>query len=84
MADTVLILRRVALGDRVLVCAKITGDGSDTSKTAAELGLTRIDCCWWADVDDDNAMQTSTYAGTSITHEAITNTKIQLLFVIGY
>ncbi len=84
MADTISIIKRISLGNRWLVIAKITGDGADTSKTAAELGLTRIDAVWWADVDDDNAMQTAVYAGTTITHEAITNTSIQLLFAVGY
>lgn len=84
MADTVLVLGRHNLGDRMLVIAKVTGDGSDTTKSAAELGLSYIDYCWWMDVDDDNAMQTATYAGTSITHEAISSTKIQLLFAVGY
>jgi hypothetical protein len=84
MANTITVKQRFSLGDRWLVAAEITGDGSATSITALSLGLTRIDLVWWADVDDDNALQTSTYAGTSITTEAISSGKKQLLFCIGH
>lgn len=84
MADTVTVKDRLNLGDAVLVIAEITGDGSETSKTAKELGLERVVTSWWQDIDDDNAMQCSSPDGTTITHEAITSTKKQLLFAIGY
>ena len=84
MANTISVKQTVSLGNKILKIVEITGDGSTTSTTALSLGLSRIDAAWWADIDDDNAMQTSDYEGSSITHEAITSTKKQLLFAVGY
>jgi len=75
---------RHSLGDRVLVVAELTGDGSATGVTAASLGLSYIDYFWSMDVDDDAQLGTSDYTGSSITIDAITNTKKQLIFVVGY
>lgn len=75
------ITGRHNLGDRWLVSCAITGG---TTVTATQLGLIRIDCAWFADVDDNNSIDISAYAGSSITFTEITATKIQQLFVIGF
>lgn len=82
---TPTIKKRVTLGDRVLVAAEITGTaGGATTVTAASLGLSRIDVVWSMDIDDDAQLGVSSYSGTSITLDAISNTKKQLIFCIGY
>jgi len=75
------ILGRHNLGDRWMVSAAITGG---TTVTAVSLGLIRIDCAWFQDVDDNNDTPISSYAGSSVTFTEITATKIQVLNVIGF
>jgi hypothetical protein len=77
----VAIKGRHNLGDRWIVSAAITGG---TTVTAAQLGLVRIDAAWFQDVDDNNSIDISVYAGASITFTEITAAKIQLLHVIGF
>lgn len=83
MAAPTAILKkgRHAWGDKVLTVHLITGG---TTVTAVNVGLSRIENAWFQDVDDDNPIQVSAYAGTSITFEEITATKTQLLFCVGY
>jgi hypothetical protein len=75
------ILGRHNLGDRWMVSAAITGG---TVVTAISLGMIRIDCAWFQDVDDNNDTPISDYAGESVTFTEITATKIQVLNVIGF
>ena len=75
------ILGRHNLGDRWMVSAALTGG---TTVTAASLGLVRIDCAWFQDVDDNNSIDISDYAGSSITFTEITAAKIQVLNVLGF
>jgi hypothetical protein len=77
----ITILGRHNLGDRWMVSAAITGG---TTVTATSLGLIRIDCAWFQDVDDNNDTPISVYAGSSITFTEITATKIQVINVIGF
>jgi len=81
-APTALSIKgRHNLGDRWIVSAALTGG---TTVTAASLGLIRIDCAWFQDVDDNNSIDISDYAGSSITFTEITAGSIQLLHVIGF
>ena len=75
------ILGRHPLADRWLVTAELTGG---TTVTAVSLGLVRIDAVWFQDVDDNNSLDVSVYAGPSITFTEITATKKQVLFAIGH
>ena len=84
MANTQVIEKHTGIGDLLLKIVKVTGDGSATTMTAGSIGLSYITAVWTQDVDDDNALQISTYSGTTITFEAITATKVQLFFVLGY
>jgi hypothetical protein len=77
----VTILGRHPIADRWLVTAELTGG---TTITAAALGLVRIDAVWFQDVDDDNSLDVSVYAGSSITFTEITAAKKQVLFAIGH
>jgi hypothetical protein len=74
-------LGRHAWGDKVLTVHSITGG---TVVTAVQVGLSKIENAWFQDVDDANPLAVSVYAGSSITFEEITATKIQLLFCVGY
>lgn len=84
MANTVTVKRHSGIGDLLLKIVEVTGDGSTTSITAVSVGLTYIVACWSQDVDDNNALQMSTYSGTSVTIEAISDTKKQLFFFVGW
>lgn len=84
MANTLSVKDRVSIGNRVLVAVEVTGDGSDTTMTAAEIGLARITAAWAADIDDDATLGFASNSGTSITHDAITSSKKQMIFCVGF
>lgn len=84
MANTQSIVKRVSLGDRVLVVVSVLGDGSTTSVTAASVGLSRIDAAFSHSVDDTGNGYISDYSGTSITMTAVDSGKYRLFFFIGY
>jgi hypothetical protein len=71
---------RYNLGDKVLVVSKVTGG---VGVAASVLGLARIENTWFQDIDDDNDIMASTYAGTAVVNEEITATKFQLMFCVG-
>lgn len=81
---TKTVLRHSGIGDLLLKVVLVLGDGSSTDVTAAEIGLTYIYGAWTQDIDDNNALQMSAYEGTTITTEAISDGKYQLLFALGY
>ena len=84
-ATEVTIIKRIALGDRVLVCLRLEGDGTMTTLHAPTIGLSRIDVAWTQDVTDAADLGLSTYAGTYIVLDAaITDSQYQLIFAIGY
>jgi hypothetical protein len=71
---------RYSLGDKILVVSLVTGGiGVD----ASVVRLARIENTWFQDVDDDNDIMASTYAGTAVVNEEITATKKQLMFCVG-
>jgi len=71
---------RYSLGDKILVVSLVTGGvGVD----ASVVRLTRIENTWFQDVDDDNDIMASTYAGTAVVNEEITASKTQLMFCVG-
>lgn len=84
MANTLSIKKHTGIADLLLKIVEVTGDGSATTMTAGSIGLSYITAVWATDVDDDNALMFSTYSGTSITFEAISSTKKQVFFVLGY
>ena len=84
MANTQSIVKRLVMGDRVMVVVEITGDGSTTSVTAASVGLQRIDAAFSHSIDDTGNGYISDYSGSSITMTAVDNTKKRLFFFIGY
>jgi hypothetical protein len=77
------IIGRHNLGDRWMVSAIITGG---TLVTAVSLGMIRIDCGWFQDIDDDptTAIPLSTYAGSQVAFTEITAGSEQVLNVIGF
>jgi hypothetical protein len=79
-STAILDVGRYSLGDKILKVVRLTGG---TTITAASVNLTRIETCWFQDIDDANPIQCSAYAGTSITFEEITAAKTQLCFIIG-
>lgn len=86
MALTITRLNRCNIGDRILVVVSaLSGAGGETSITAAEVGLQRIDSAWTQSVDEAAApIAISDYSGTSITFGALTNGDTSLFFLIGY
>lgn len=84
MALTYTRVARQQIGNKVLTCTAVTGDGSTTSITALGLQLSRIECAWLSDVDDAQELYLTTYKGSAIVVDtAIQNTKTQLVFAIG-
>ena len=84
MANTNTRLSYQQIGNKLLVATLLTGDNAQTTITAIELGLSRIECAWIQDVNDDAELAISTYAGTSIVISAAISTgTYQILFCIG-
>ncbi len=76
---------RVTIGNRVLVGARILGDGSKVTLSAGLLGLQRIDIAWLADNDDNAELYLTTYKGSTVVFDtAIGSTSYYLVFAIGY
>jgi hypothetical protein len=71
---------RYSLGDKILVVSLVTGG---VGVNASVVRLKRIENTWFQDVDDDNDIMASTYAGTAVVNEEITATKEQLMFCVG-
>jgi hypothetical protein len=90
MADiptaNISVLKRINLGNRVLVVASVKSDATGVSYDASVVGLSRIDACWCQSVDDTAipSVNISDYSGTSITFLVSTSGKYYLHFLIGY
>jgi hypothetical protein len=85
VAADVSKLTRLTLGNRVLVAAAITGDGSKVTLSATLLGLQRIDVAWLADAGDNAELYLTTYKGSSVVYDtAIGSSTDYLIFAIGY
>lgn len=84
MANTLDIKKHSVFGDLLLKIVKVTGDGSTTTMTAGSIGLSYIMGVWTQDVDDDAILDFSVMAGSTVTFDAITSTKIQMFFVVGW
>lgn len=84
MANTLSIKRHAVFGDLLLKIVEVTGDGSATTMTAGSVGLSYILGVWTQDIDDDAIIDFSVMAGSTVTFDAITSTKKQLFFVLGW
>ena len=83
MAIVLTKVKRITLGNRVLVIVSALGDG--TSITAKSVGLSRIDTAWTQSVDEaNNPIHISSPSGTSITFGTTTAGDTSLFFLIGY
>ena len=84
MALTYTEVSRQTIGNKVLTCYAITGDGSVTTITALAMKLSRIECAWLSDINDAQELYLSTYSGSTVEVDtAIQSGQIQLLFCIG-
>lgn len=82
-SDNITIIKRLNLGNRILVVLQTEGTG--TTFTAAQAGLSRIDAAWTQSVDEAAApIAISDYSGTSITFATLTAADFNLFFLIGY
>lgn len=85
MAMSATIKHHGVIGDLLLKVVEVTGDNSDKTLTAAELGLKYVVAVWSSGVNDDKRLQFSTYSGTSISVvTAIGSATKQYLFVLGW
>ncbi len=85
MALTYLEVSRQSIGNKVLTCYSVKGDGSETSITALAMKLKRIEAAWLSDVDDGAELALSTWKGSAIvTSAAIGSGQYQLVFALGF
>lgn len=84
MALTYTEVARQTIGNKVLTCYSVKGDGSETSISALQMKLSRIECAWLSDVNDAAELTLTTYKGSAIvTSAAIGSGQYQLVFCIG-
>jgi hypothetical protein len=84
MANTNIRLGYQSLGNRIMTIHSVNGDGVQTTVTAKELGMSRIECAWLQDSGDTADLTLTTWKGSSIElSAAIGSGTIQLLFAIG-
>lgn len=83
MALTVTVKQRYHMAKKILVICEVTCDGSASSMTASQIGLSRIEASHAQNIDDTAQAVIGTYSGTSITVNG-TNTKKHLVFCYGY
>lgn len=70
------------VGDKVMGCYKLTGDGSTTDWTAP---LTAIESAWFQRGDDTETDEKLTWSGATVSFStAIANTKYAYINFIGY
>lgn len=87
MAFTPTIAKRIdGMGAAALVCATVTGDGSETSITAASLGLTRVYFALGIPQGvTTNTRYLSTESGTSIAFDAAPDSSdVYSILAFGY
>jgi hypothetical protein len=85
MANTNTQLSYQSLGNKIMTVTEVNGDGAQTTITAKELKMSRIECAWLQDSGDTADLTLTTWKGSSIElSAAIGSGTIQLLFAIGF